>query len=269
MFQYAFGRYLSVVHNTTLKLDTSGFRDYNWRYFELSAFRADIVEATDEEIKLFTTRSYLSFLNDNVVLNEQNMLFDSKNLRTSENTYLSGYWQSEKYFQSIRNILLHDFKLKSTSNEYFNNMSEQILASPNSVSVHIRRGDYHNNPEVNKIHGVLGTEYYINSITYFKNSLENPVFYFFSDDIVWVKNEFNNFINAFFIEHNSEDSSSQEMSLMAMCRHNIIANSTFSWWGAWLNENPNKVVIAPKQWFSDIGKNKESRDIVPESWLKL
>jgi hypothetical protein len=277
MFQYAFGRYLSIQYRTDLKLDLRAFETYDWRVFELGVFKCQFIEASDKEINFilkpryfpFRKRDYFGFGNQNLVLKESSMLFNSKFLNVKKDTYLSGYWQSEKYFLSIRDILLDDLKFKPTLSESFRILAESILSTPKSVSVHIRRGDYHNNPQVNKIHGVLSTKYYLESMAIIREKLGNPRFYFFSDDIDWVKNEFNQLENAFFIDNNKGNSSFEDMRLMSLCKHNVIANSSFSWWGAWLNQNPNKIVIAPKQWFADPIKNEEAKDIVPESWIKL
>jgi hypothetical protein len=277
MFQYAFGKYLSIKKCTELKLDLCGFEIYDWRVFELGVFNCQIDTASKEEIdgilkpRYFPVRKidYFGFGNQNLVLNEPNMLFNSKFLKVKKNTYLSGYWQSEKYFPGIREILLDDFKFKPSSDESIQILAERIINTPNSVSVHIRRGDYQNNPQVNKIHGVLPIEYYVEAMGLMLKRTEKPIFYFFSDDIDWVISKFSELDNVFFVNQNMGSNSFEDMRLMSLCKHNIVANSSFSWWGAWLNQNPSKIVIAPKKWFADSIKNNEAKDIVPDSWIKL
>lgn len=277
MFQYAFGRYLSIKKGTNLKLDLRGFETYEWREFELGVFNVNATIASQKEIDdilkpryfPFGKKDYFGFGNLNLVLNESKMLFDTNFLKVKKNTYISGYWQSEKYFPGIREILLDDFKFKSTFDKNVQILADRIIITPDAVSVHIRRGDYIQNAQVNKIHGVLPIEYYLVAMGLIHEKLENPIFYFFSDDIDWVKNKFMNLENVFFMDQNIEKKSFEDMRLMSLCKHNIIANSSFSWWGAWLNQNPNKIVIAPKQWFADPIKNKEAIDIVPDSWIKL
>ena len=130
----------------------------------------------------------------------------------------------------------------------------------------MRRGDYVSNKKTNSMHGVCSLDYYRNAIKTILKRVENPVFFVFSDDIAWVKN--NLVIDApnVFIDHNSCMESYNDMRLMSLCQHHIIANSSFSWWGAWLGTNSNKIVIAPKQWFAH---TKSTDDLIPVAWLKL
>lgn len=166
-----------------------------------------------------------------------------------EKVFLSGYWQSEKYFKQyelgIRNLFKIDDVLKYT-------------IPNNSVSLHIRRGDYLNKPEV---HPTQTLEYYENAL---KTIGEYNKVFVLSDDIEWCKGNIK-FDNVIFVEGQSEF---QDMKLMSLCEHNIIANSSFSWWGAWLNNNPNKKVISPCHWFGN-NVNLNTNDIIPEGWLKI
>ncbi|MCP1381208.1 alpha-1,2-fucosyltransferase [Runella salmonicolor] len=172
-----------------------------------------------------------------------------------------GFWQSELYFKEytsdIRNIFQFQF-------DYLNTKTKIIfdtITNCQSVSVHIRKGDYSFNEELN---GACTLEYYINAIKIVEKKLENPVYFVFSDDLEWVKNNFV-FINYYLIDWNKDTDSWQDMFLMSTCKHNIIANSTFSWWGAWLNKYEQKIVIAPKRWF----KTWDAKDIVPQNWIKI
>lgn len=163
---------------------------------------------------------------------------------------LEGYWQSEKYFKDIRPILLKDFTLRSKSDNFLK--FEKLVSDNNSVSVHFRRGDYIKRKVTRNYHGVLGFDYYLQAIEIIKQKIKNPHFFLFSDDST---------ISSF-----SGLNSAEELILMSLCRHNIIANSSFSWWGAWLNNNPKKIVIAPKKWFNAI---KTDLQRIPRSWIKL
>ncbi|NCQ11249.1 MAG: alpha-1,2-fucosyltransferase, partial [Bacteroidetes bacterium] len=137
----------------------------------------------------------------------------------------------------------------------------------NSVSLHIRRGDYVDN----KYFAQIPLEYYYNSIELIENKFPNSSYYVFSDNLNWVKNNFKTNVNLHFVDANDSSTDFMELYLMSKCNHNIIANSTFSWWGAWLNKNPDKIVIAPKVWFGDktAQENYKNGQHVPNNWIKM
>ncbi|HIP25044.1 MAG TPA: alpha-1,2-fucosyltransferase, partial [Archaeoglobus profundus] len=170
-----------------------------------------------------------------------------------------GYWQTEKYFSDIRTDILKDFTVKEKNTEIVDNYLKQINNS-NSVSIHVRRGDYLNHPDI----GVLDISYYKNAIEYIYNKVENPTFYIFSNDISWCEKNLD-FIDDKIIINNTK-SEIEDISLMKNCKYNIIANSSFSWWSAWLNINPSKIIIAPKIWMV---KNPNNCKWVPDSWIEL
>ena len=183
-----------------------------------------------------------------------------------DDIFLSGYWQSQKYFEKYSNIIRQDFKftipMNSKNLEVANSIKESI-----SVSVHIRRGDYLSNKKTYDKHGVCSLDYYENSINLILLEFPTARIFVFSDDISWV-NYFlmPKFKNIETVDLNSGKESYNDMRLMSLCDHNIISNSTFSWWGAWLNNNPHKKVIAPEQWFAD-GTN--CNDLIPENWIRM
>ena len=178
---------------------------------------------------------------------------------THQLSYFEGHWQSEKYFKSIEETIRKQFQFKQSSlNKETLQLSEEIK-NTNSVSIHIRRGDYLNFPQC----AVCDIEYYRKAIDYIKGKIIEPTFFIFSDDIDWCKQNLQ-IKNSFFVNFNQGNDSWQDMYLMSQCKHNIIANSTFSWWGAWLNDNPDKIVISPHQWF----KNDATGDIIPDNWIK-
>lgn len=175
--------------------------------------------------------------------------------------FLEGYWQTEKYFLEVRETLLNDFKFR-VDDKRLQDLEKNMQF--NSVGIHIRRGDYLDNV---KIYGnVCNVEYYQRAIEYFYKELREPIFYVFSDDIEWTKTIFKeeNFI---FIEKDlfTNYLDWYDMFLMSRCAHNIIANSSFSWWGAWLNINANRKVVAPKRWIN----GKRTKDIWCKDWIKL
>jgi hypothetical protein len=141
------------------------------------------------------------------------------------------------------------------------------IMDTNSVSLHVRRGDYLINPRAKQLLVVCDAEYYLKSVEIMSSKVERPHFYIFSDDIKWAKENIIMPFKTTFVGENGPRKSYEDLRLMSLCKHNIIANSSFSWWGAWLNENPNKIVIAPKQWFRS--SEKDTKDLIPESWLKI
>ena len=136
------------------------------------------------------------------------------------------------------------------------------MQTENSVCVHVRRGDYAAARSYHSFFGLLPKEYYEKAIAKIKNEADGPTFYFFSDDPAWCRATFTG-LKAEFIDHNAGEQAHKDMVLMSSCRHNIIANSSFSWWGAWLNNNPEKIVAAPASWFKS---NRVNSDLLPQSW---
>lgn len=250
MFQYAHGRNLMVQKNKEIVFDTSFFKD---NYYDTK--------------RLFSLNNFN--LNNSIKFNNKKENIFLKNFKKiySKITGNYGFYQSEKYFRKIKNIIIEEFTLKNPLANISKRWEEKIKLSPISVSIHIRRGDYVNNPKTNKYHGICGIEYYKKAINLLKNKIgENFEIFVFSDDIEWAKNNlsFNQQIN--FVS-SPEIPDYEEMYLMSLCKHNVIANSTFSWWGAWLNKNPDKIVIGPNQWFAK--KTPNNSDVLPSDWIKI
>ncbi len=179
------------------------------------------------------------------------------------NCVFVGYWQTEKYFISIRKEILRDFKF-SYGEEQLNKVKKQLLISNRYVSVHIRRGDY---LKCSKIYGGICTkQYYESAILHIKKYIDNLILVFFSDDMEWVK-KYYYFENAIYIEEKMFEhyQAWYDMCLMSCCSANIIANSTFSWWGAWLNQRPEKRIVAPNPWFNEY----KMPDICPDEWIRI
>jgi len=280
LFQYALGKSLALKNNTPLKLDISFFEQeqahVTYRKYGLSDFNINAVIATAEEVNKIK-RNHLKGLFKSIYwrlqyrkpyykqnyIKEKSFTFDNNILNSPQNIYLDGYWQSPKYFENIRNILLKELSLKNPLNiseqQYF-----EKIQNTNSVSIHVRRGDYISNPKHTEIYAQLGMNYYNSAIAYIKEKVEKPSFFIFSDDMDWVKTNFKTIENCIFIDSNN---AAHSLSLMSACKHNIIANSTFSWWGAWLNYNEYKIVIVPQKWFVSEKINK--KDMCPESWLAI
>lgn len=168
--------------------------------------------------------------------------------------------------RTYRSTILEDFTFINMPNKR-NQSVLNMIDSKNSISIHVRRGDYVSNAATNKYHGLCDLGYYKKSIDYISKRVESPVYYIFSDDISWCKINLKIKGNVTYISHNNGDNSWEDMRLMSRCKHNIIANSSFSWWAAWLNTNLDKIVIAPRNWYKDLPRNMT--DIIPSSWLTV
>lgn len=192
---------------------------------------------------------------------------DRFNSNSYRNCYLEGHWQSEEYFKDFREELIKAFTFKQDCLTPYSIELGRQLRSENSVSIHVRRGDYITDDNYKNIYAECGQKYFTDSMKFVNSKIPNTKFYVFSDDIEWAESQpfFNgcNFINNNKI---NGDSSVNDLYLMSCCKHNIIANSSFSWWGAWLNNNSNKIVVAPKVWFK---KNVQPIDLIPKDWKKI
>ena len=213
----------------------------------------------------FKLRALLKFKPKSMMYNDK-LYYDEQVFETNCN-YLNGTWQSEKYFKQFETKVRQafEFKVMDAKNQ---TLAKQI-SSANSVSLHIRRGDYVGN---SRHDGVCMEEYYLKAITRLSREIGNDKdikFYVFSDDKVFANQFINKLkLNAKLIDFNKNLDSYKDMFLMSQCKHNIIANSSFSWWGAWINNYPNKIVVAPKKWFG-AGNENNYKDIVPDSWVKV
>jgi hypothetical protein len=197
---------------------------------------------------------------------EQFFHFDPNILKVSGHVYLDGYWQSERYFKDTEEIIRREFAIKRESDNANKQMAD-IIINTNAVSVHVRRSDYVNDTKTNETHGTCSLEYYREGTEIIARENPNPHFFVFSDDPIWVKR--NLLINhrTTYVKHNDADKNYEDLRLMSLCKHNIIANSSFSWWGAWLNKNPEKIVIAPKAWFQT--NERSSEDLIPVTWQRI
>jgi hypothetical protein len=272
LFQYSTGRYLAHKTGDTLQLDISSFKKTGsdtFRNFDLNKLNinAEISEKTLPfylRLKRFLNHKFFrKFYQDH---HPELLRKNEEKIKSGKNIYLEGYFQSEKNFSEIREILLKELTLKEEfQSQTFKEIKNEI-SNCNSVSIHIRRGDYIKNPSVTKYHGICDINYYQNAISEIKNKITNPVFYFFSDDSKWVAENFE-MNEKMKIVSGKNLSAPEELFLMSFCKHNIIANSTFSWWSAWLNQNHDKIVIAPTPWIDALPN--PHKNIIPETWIQI
>ena len=281
MFQYATAKAVALKYGVDLKLDISHYDKQNEnetaREFRLNIFPSINAEiASAAEVKkcktIFSNALFNSIyrnvnkhfprLNSNYLI-ERKKGYEAISINAATNTYLEGYWQSEEYFKTDRVQIINQFNLDHL--QHINSLALKVneITCTNAVSVHVRRGDYVSNSQANAYHGVCSLEYYESAIKMLIGKLVDPIkFYVFSDDISWCKENLR-----FTSEHEyvSTTEDFHDLYLMSKCKHNIIANSSFSWWAAWLNRDDKKIVVAPKTWFAD----EESNNIVPGAWLKV
>jgi hypothetical protein len=283
LFQYAAGRALSLRLNTSLKIDRRWF-DMNIekqtpRSYGLDPFSLDPIFATEKEIqrlrypninslsgKIITKLDSMKPYYKQAVYKEPHFQYDTNFNKASINTYLIGYWQSEKYFTEYAEVIRKDFQFRfplEGKNQHWAN----LIQNSNAVSLHVRRSDMVHNPEVAKTHGSCSLDYYINANNLICEGLEHPEFFIFSDDPDWCKENLHLSNPTHYIDNNQGDQSFIDMQLMSLCKHHVIANSSFSWWGAWLNSSTSKRVIAPKRWFAD--DSRDTSDLLPSSWIRI
>ena len=210
------------------------------------------------------------------ILSQRFFHFDPEVLDAPDGVYMAGSFISEKYFADIKPIILKEFRfVGKVSDEDEEEKVTKMIRCSESVSIHIRRGDFTENPQNRVAYNIIGNDYYNACVNYLAKRLKSPKFFVFSDDMDWVKTNFKIPYPTYYIENNyhsldhriGHKMDFQDMRLMSECQHNIIANSSFSWWGAWLNQNPRRIVCAPKE-FVRIS-NFDNKDIVPDEWIKF
>lgn len=184
------------------------------------------------------------------------------NLPSEGGIMYKGYMQSEKYFLHNRNLILNLFAPTPEIADYIKTKYSTIF-NQEVLSIHVRRGDYVNLPNH---HPLISPEYYSKAVEYITSKINIGRYVVFSDDINYCRTIFGESEDITYIE-GEEDYI--DLYLMSMCQHNIIANSTFSWWGAWLNQNPNKIVVAPERWFGTARADLNIKDLIPETWIKI
>ena len=275
LFQYAFGKHIAIKNNRPLKFDLSFFKDNPTRKYGLHHFSIAEAAATAAEIeqlkqqhfsKLNTYKRKLLKTKSHFV-HEKGPLFNPEYFALQKDVYIDGYWQSEKYFADVAEAIRAELQFSQAPSAANRQMLGQI-AQNNAISMHIRRGDYINS-EHSGIHGVCAMSYYTAAVGTIVGKVANPVFYVFSDDMEWVKLNLGLLHPAVFVDINNNEMAYEDMRLMSNCKHHIIANSSFSWWGAWLNPRADKIVIAPKQWYNNAELNAEATAITPDSWIRL
>jgi hypothetical protein len=274
MFQYAIARAYAEKYSTEFKLDIRSLGSVSVYGYELErVFNIDESIAKSKDLlkvlsfaknkyiyKIISKLNKWIKINKNILI-EEKLKYDQKLMLRTGNLYLDGYWQSHKYFIDYLDKIKQDFNFKNELSELNIELKDKIHNS-NSVSIHVRRGDYIANN--NLINFACPLEYYTKSMDLISKEVENPSYFVFSDDINWARSNIKSTEKIYFIDINIGRNSYIDMQLMSYCCHHIIANSTFSWWGAMLSKNSTGIKIMPKKWFKDEGIE---HDIHPNGWL--
>jgi hypothetical protein len=263
MFQYALSQSF-VAKGVKVKLDISTFQagslHNGYELERIFALRADYCSRS-ERVIVKSLSKVLHVLLEHPYKEKREWQWvyhpEVNNIRFG---FLKGYWQSEKYFCALASIIRAKFTFPMLTDER-NRVVQDAIANNNAVSLHIRRGDYLR-PDMGCS---LDMEYYLDAMALMNERVSDPYYFIFSDDIEWAREHVKE-RRAMFIDWNTGPNSFVDMQLMSLCSHNIIANSSFSWWGAWLNTNPSKLVIAPVKWMPGM---KDKGDVLPENWIPM
>jgi hypothetical protein len=276
LFQYAFGQYLSTHLNTPVKYDiqtTNKIKNFTARAFGFNFLNINIDVASAEEVQkmryfkkqLFLRlqrklAQYVPVFFPNYIV--ENVVIHGNQFQLRDNCYYDGYWQYYKYLYSNEIKLHKEISLKSGQSAFQEIMQE--ITSSEAIGIHVRRGDYITVKKTAKIYKSCSPEYYQKAMNHFRKIYSAPKFFVFSDDLDWVKQNFTG-TEFVFISGNEPE---VDMLLMSKCRHNIIANSTFSWWGGWLNQHKEKIVICPEEWYNGKLENKKN-ELIPPQWIRM
>jgi hypothetical protein len=281
LFQYATAKALAQRNNDSLKLDLSYYSNFKDRKFSLFHYLVFEDIATLEEISQLKgvyktnlilklqrhfSKKGIEFYNQYHAVERPFISFEKDVLKLKGNIYLDGYWHNEKYFEDIKSVIQSNIQLKEKLSPYYCKI-QKLIQKTNSVSIHIRRGDYlENNSFV-----ICPLQYYDSAIKTISEKTCNPFFFIFSDDIDWAITHIKINSKFIFIRSNENSLEHVELILMSQCKHNIITNSTFSWWGAWLNINESKIIIRPTRYYNNkkAQRNLELGQFFPSSWIAL
>jgi glycosyl transferase family 11 len=271
LFQYALGRRLAHKHGVPLKLDITGFDTYKLHAYSLSHFNLNASVATPEDLRPFS-RSLTGRISRRLQsyrpvrwrrwIVEPHVHFAPEILQAGSYVYLEGHWQSEKYFSDVGALLRDEIRVMTSPRGLDAELARDIQRSC-AVAMHVRRGDY----MTNSTHGLCSIEYYAEGMRRIRRIEPQAHFFVFSDDPQWAAEALSADAAVTVVGHNGANRNYEDFRLMSMCRHFVIANSTFSWWAAWVATHPAKIVIAPRRWFAT--GLVDGSDVVPESWVRI
>lgn len=279
LFQYAAARSLALRHGAELKLDLSCLeaaqegdtpRDYALHHFNINGVKASRWESSvmagewSNILVGFIARRLQKALRY-CAYRENQFRVNPAFFSLSDNVYLDGYWQSERYFANYEDVIREELTLRTPLSGKNLEVAE-AMRGVNAVSLHVRRGDYVTNEKTRAYHSVCDDAYYRKAEALLTQHLQSPHFFVFSDDSEWVVNNLKLRCPATFISHNGS-APHEDLRLMSLCRHHVLANSSFSWWGAWLSNRSDQLVVAPGKWFND--SSIDVSDLISPRWLRI
>jgi len=275
MFQYATARAVAIRNGVPLRLDISWFASVCDRNYALAPFR---IEATLLPKQPARRSTYWVRLSDYVSARlglgkrgspcyvEKSFGFDPAVVALRPPVYLDGYFQSAKYFEAMRQQISSEFTLREEPRQQTREMLQQIRET-DSICLHVRRGDYVSNSATNAYHGTCSLDYYWAGLDVASQGLAHPHCFVFSDDTKWVRENVRVDLPVTWVDIHSTQEAHEDLRLMVACRRFVIANSSLSWWGAWLGSQDGKVVVAPQRWFQS--SDNDTRDLIPAAWLRV
>ena len=276
MFQYAAARALSLARGIPFKVDFDcpNKRAANRYMLGVFALHADFATPGDlrtrKPIWGLRRRIYRLLGVDpdyRLVREKRDFHFDPEFFAIPDGAYVSGYWQSERYFSDIAADIRRDFVFRDPPSRAYHPIVDSIRSCAAPVSLHVRRGDYVSVAATHDLHGTCTPEYYERAVAHIRTRVGDPTFYVFSDDIAWARQNLRIDGRAVFVGEGGPGPAHEDMRAMSLCAHHIIANSSFSWWGAWLGANAAKIVVAPATWMAS--ERFTTPDLLPQAWAKL
>jgi len=280
LFQYAFAKRLALTLNAELRLDLTAFAKQNGmrspRVFELAPFCIEDAVASADDLARFRVgekRYSLGWVAHQYFgwrprgyIREAHYHFDPAMLSLPDGVYLDGYWQSERYFKDQEQAVRDRIRVSGSPSGQNKALLDEI-STRNAISLHVRRGDYLLDQAVYDLHGLCSLQYYHDAVEFLSERIDQPEFYIFSDEPEWARENIKLEFPVYVVDVNGPDACYEDLRLMSGCRHHIIANSSFSWWGAWLNPRKDRIVIAPRRWFNK--SDADTRDICPDEWVRM
>ena len=276
LFQYAVGRAVAFRHKTILKLDVTAFEVYRLQAYSLTHFNIReefayvgpvarlLGHPTNRHLRRL--RRYFPYFWLHSVNEQQQYKFDPGIFEKGRNVLLYGFWQSERYLRDISDLLHRELTVRTAADRE-NSAVAEAIRSVEAVSVHVRRADYVTDNLTLQKHGTCSTDYYRAAIGELTANVRAPHFFVFSDDPGWAQANLAFEDPVTFVTHNKADRNYEDLRLMTLCQHHIIANSSFSWWGAWLGTNPKRIVIAPRRWLND--DTVDTSELFPDNWRRI
>lgn len=275
MFQYAAGRGLALARDEPLVLDldwyhrspgSSTARVYELHRYPIAARIASPLGRLSYRLRTSRFGARHAWLQHGWTIHrEAGFDHDPSVQRLRGHVYLDGYWQSARYFENAAEAIRAELTPTQPLGARDGAVLELIRERP-SVSVHVRRGDYVSNVSATASHGTCTPEYFDRASNIVASRVPGLRFFVFSDDMAWSRATLHFPGTTTFVDHNGPDTAFQDMRLMSLCDHHIIANSSFSWWGAWLDPKPHQIVVAPQRWFTD---GRPTNTLLPADWLRM